>query len=159
MIPIEAPNPGHLEVRILDETWAQPLAELFRALREAGDEKQFHPHPLTDEGAAMCTRYTGRDLYYVLVEGSRVLGYGFLRGWDEGYEVPSLGLAIHPAARGVRLGETFMHVLHVAARRRGAKTVRLKVYPGNVTAVRLYERLGYRFVGEEAGQLVGLLEL
>ena len=152
-------NSSALEFRVVDKTLEQPLAEFFRALKKAGDDKHFHPHPLTKEEATNRARYSGKDLYYVLVEGDKVLGYGMLQGWDEGYAVPSLGIAIHPLARGMGLGKLFMHFLHTAARRRGISKVRLKVYPDNTTAVTLYKGLGYTFQAEEAGQLVGFVDL
>lgn len=143
----------------LSPQWTQPLAEFFQSLREAGDEAEFHPHPFTAEEAARRCQYTGRDLYYILVDQSQVLAYGMLRGWDEGYEIPSLGIAVHPRQRGKGLGRLLMEFLHAAARHRGARTIRLKVYPRNARAVRLYESLGYVFQREEAGQLVGFLDL
>ena len=82
-----------------------------------------------------------------------------LRGWDEGYKVPSLGITIHPSVREVGLGRLFMHFLHVAARRRGCDKIRVKVYPQNVSAAALYEKLGYKFETKEAGQLVGFVQL
>jgi len=152
-------NSSALEIQIVDKTLEKPLAEFFRALKKAGDDQYFHPHRFTDEEAKRIAHYSGKDLYYVLVEGGKVLGYGMLRGWDEGYEVPSLGIVIHPSVKGMGLGKLFMHFLHGAARRRGASKVRLKVYPNNKTAVMLYEGLGYTFQAEEAGQLVGFIDL
>lgn len=152
-------NPPCFECRRLSPEWEGPLAEFFRLLRETGDNDYFHPHPFDDEEAEKRAHYTGKDLYYILVEGERVLGYGMLRGWDEGYEIPSLGIAVRPSARGTGLGLAFMHFLHAAARRLGAERVRLKVHPGNAKAVKLYEELGYSFGSEEAEQLVGIVDL
>jgi ribosomal protein S18 acetylase RimI-like enzyme len=136
----------------------QGLAEFFAALIEAGDDRHFHPHPFDGKTAARLCRYAGRDLYYVATAGP-VLAYGMLRGWDEGYEVPSLGIAVHPAARRTGLGRAFMAFLHAAAAARGAPRVRLKVYRDNTAALTLYERIGYVFTGESEGQMVGLLTL
>ena len=148
-----------LEFRRLSPEWEQPLAEFLHLLQATGDSKYFHPHPLTAEEATIKAHYSGEDLFYVLVLGREVLGYGMLRGWDEGYSIPSLGIALLPAARGIGLGKAFMHFLHAAARCKGATGIRLKVFPGNETAVRLYADLGYRFVAEEADQLVGMIDL
>jgi len=94
------------------------------------------------------------------VDGNVVLAYGILRGWDEGYAIPSLGIAVHPDARGTALGELLMHFLHGAARQRGARRVRLKVYSDNLAARSLYAKLGYNFDSVvEDGQLIGTLEL
>jgi [ribosomal protein S18]-alanine N-acetyltransferase len=156
-----APERGRVEpeLRPLGPEWESALAAFFSALRDAGEHEQFHPHPLDAAAAAQLCAYAGEDLYYVLAEGARVVAYGFLRGWDEGYAVPSLGIAVHPDERGRGLGRALMERLHAAARRRGASAVRLKVYPGNEAAVALYRSLGYELGGEEDGQLVGILRL
>jgi ribosomal protein S18 acetylase RimI-like enzyme len=137
---------------------ALPLAELFAALRAAGDERWFHPHPLTDGEATRLCGYAGRDFYAALVDDGRVVAYGMLRGWDEGFDVPSLGLAVHPDERGHGLGRTLLERLHEEARRRGAARVRLTVERGNTAARRLYVELGYEL--EQRGNvLVGMLPL
>ncbi|MFN8515656.1 MAG: GNAT family N-acetyltransferase [Chloroflexia bacterium] len=107
----------------------------------------------------MLTNYAGADLYYVLIAGDTILGYGMLRGWDAGYEVPSLGIAIHPQYRGSGLGKLLMQFLHCAARWKGATQIRLKVYPDNPRAIKLYQQLGYAFGKMEHEQLVGIATL
>jgi GNAT superfamily N-acetyltransferase len=135
------------------------LAAFFQDLCSASDERWFHPHPLTAAHAARLADYRGRDLYYVATRGEAVLAYGLLRGWDEGYETPSLGIAVHPASRGRGLARPFMIFLHAAARQQGARRVRLRVYPDNTPARRLYESLGYRLEPGPDGQLVGFCQL
>jgi ribosomal-protein-alanine N-acetyltransferase len=137
---------------------AESLAELFAALREAGDERWFHPHPLTREEAERLCAYDGADVYAVVSEGGRVVAYGMLRGWDEGYEIPSLGLAVHPSARGGGAGRALMEHLHEEARARRARSVRLTVDAGNAPARRLYEELGYA-LEPQGDDLVGYLAL
>jgi [ribosomal protein S18]-alanine N-acetyltransferase len=148
-----------LECRKLTIDWKQPLANFLRDLEKVGDNKYFHPHPFTDEALNRVVQYTGRDIYYILVEEDNVLGYGLLRGWDEGYKIPSLGVAIHPSARKTGLGTMFMHFLHAAARRNGATQVRLRVYPDNIKALELYKRIGYKFKTKESEYLVGIFDL
>lgn len=152
-------EPAPLEFCAVGPAWAEPLAELFTALVAAGDERRFHPHPLTAAGAAAVAAHAGRDLYYVAVEGAAVLAYGMLRGWDAGFAVPSLGIALHPDARGSGLARAFTEFLHAAARRRGANRVRLTVYDANAGAVALYRALGYVLEPADGGRLVGTLEL
>ena len=145
------------EFRLFSPEWRSALAVFFRVLDENGDSRYFHPHPFSDEFLEKLSRYKGNDLYYVAVEAKTVLAYGLLRGWDEGYMIPSLGIAVHPEARGIGLSKAFMHFLHIAARRKGAIEIRLKVYPDNIKAIKLYESLGYSFLGTENQQLVGSL--
>jgi ribosomal-protein-alanine N-acetyltransferase len=132
----------------------------LRALNEVNDADLFQPHPFNDEAVERILSNTRSDLYYVLVDGSEVVGYGMLRGWDEGYEIPSLGIALHPGVRGHGLGRAFMHFLGAAAKCRGAQRVRLRVKAQNDRAIRLYESLGYEFRPEEDGEyLIGFLDL
>lgn len=133
------------------------LARLFKCLTV---DSWFHPFPLTlDEARKLCWN-PSMDLFYVATDGERVLAFGMLRGWDEGYEIPSLGVAVHPGFRGTGLGRALMGFLHAAARAKGAEKVRLKVFPENTPAVGLYRNLGYKFREEkEAGQLVGFFDL
>ncbi|HEX5449324.1 MAG TPA: GNAT family N-acetyltransferase [Gaiellaceae bacterium] len=135
------------------------LATFFAALVAAGDNRVFHPHPLTRQEAEERCGYAGLDLYYVLGAADRVLAYGMLRGWDAGFEVPSLGLAVDPQARGCGFGRLLLDFLHTAAARRGAESVRLKVDRDNEPARRLYERAGYTLLDGPANELVGVLRV
>ncbi len=149
-----------LELRRPTPDLADALAAFFERLAAASDGAHFHPHPLTRAEAERRCAYAGRDVYGVAVAEGTVLGYGMLRGWDEGFDVPSLGIAIDAAARGTGLGRLVMLWLHAEARRRGAPRIRLKVYPDNTAAVRLYESLGYVFEGALVdGQRLGFRSL
>jgi ribosomal protein S18 acetylase RimI-like enzyme len=151
---------GQLEFRRLAPDLEEALAAFFAHLRSTGEEARFHPHPFSPEAARERAAYTGRDVYCVAIADGVVLAYGMLRGWDQGFAVPSLGIATHAAARGIGLGRALMLYLHAEARRRDAPSIRLKVYPDNRVAVELYRSLGYVFADElEKGQLVGLKDL
>lgn len=147
-------------VRVGLWTGLRPIANFFRSMEESGDVKFFHPHPMTEEEAIKRYTYDGKDLYYIATNGETVLAYGMLRGWDEGYTIPSLGIFVDRSVRGTGLAKAFMHFLHAAAKAKGAEKVRLKVFPDNLPAVGLYKSLGYEFQEErEAGQLVGFFDL
>jgi ribosomal protein S18 acetylase RimI-like enzyme len=146
----------YLEIASLGPAHVDALEKFFSALVAAGDDENFHPHPFTRAEAEARCRYVGRDLYYVLGTQRRVLAYGMLRGWDDGFDVPSLGLAVDPRARGCGLGRLLLDFLHQAAAWRGAESIRLKVYHDNERARRLYERAGYTFVDELEDELVGI---
>jgi ribosomal protein S18 acetylase RimI-like enzyme len=142
----DGPGPM-LEIRRLTPEWTAATAAFLQAVGSDADARFFTPHPFDRATVEALAASPGRDLYAVLVEGGSVLAYGLLRGWNEGYEVPSLGVAVAPAARGRGLGRLMMHFLHAAARRRGALQVRLRVHAGNEKALALYREMGYRFEG------------
>jgi ribosomal protein S18 acetylase RimI-like enzyme len=152
-------NDSLLECRSVRPDVAEGLGQLFERLRKSGTEDFFHPHPLTAEEAVKRANYQGNDLYYVLADRKFLIGYGILRGWDEGYETPSLGLALDEAVRGQGYGRMFMHFLHAAAVRRGATKIRLKAHRNNSHAIELYKSLGYEFGQQEGDQLVGYLKI
>jgi ribosomal protein S18 acetylase RimI-like enzyme len=131
------------------------LADLFGSL----DTLRFHPHPFTAAEAERIAAHAGRDVYAVLEADGQLVAYGILRGWDAGYAVPSLGIAVRRDARGRGYGRQMMAWLASEARSRGADRIRLRVDPANGPARRLYESLGYAYAGEERGELVMVLEL
>lgn len=137
------------------------IASLDACRAEAGvlfeevSSSAFHPHALTISSARELT-WT-KDIHSIALLDHEAVVYGLLRGWDAGFSVPSLGIAVHPQYRSRGLGRMMMEYLHCCARLRGATSVRLKVYPDNIKARRLYESLGYVWSPDlEEDQLVGI---
>lgn len=147
------------QFRSLRSEDVEALGVFFESIRP--DEAFFHPHALTrEEAATLCGRIGSvSDEYVVAESATEIVAYGMLRGWDEGYEIPSLGIAVHPALRGAGLGRRMMLHLQEIAAARGAPSVRLKVYVTNTPAVALYRSLGYVFERVNDDELLGLLPL
>ena len=57
-------------------------------------------------------------------------------------------LATRPEARGQGVGATLLQAAITAAARRGCRVLRLEVRTDNAAAIRLYQREGYRRIGE-----------
>jgi ribosomal protein S18 acetylase RimI-like enzyme len=148
-----------LQVRRFERSDVDLLTAFFGEIAADPAAERFHPHPFTPEAARTVAEHPGRDLYLGQFLDGKLVGYGMLRGWDAGYETPSLGIYLSADARGRGLAKAFMEDLQDWARERGAEKIRLKVYKDNVRAVNLYERLGYVFFAEEGEQRVGSLEL
>jgi ribosomal protein S18 acetylase RimI-like enzyme len=119
--------------------------DLLRAVAADPDGRFFTPHPFTQEALDGLASQPGQDLYVVMTSGDQAVAYGLLRGWNEGYAVPRLGLAVAPTERGRGLGRKMMDFLHGAARSRGADRVSLRVHLENERAVALYRSMGYTF--------------
>jgi len=137
------------------------FARFLETLAANGDAEFFHPHAFDAEAArgVVARSETGRDEYWLAMSGAEIVAYGMLRGWDEGYDVPSLGLAVAPAHRGRGFAREMMHHLHERAKQRGAGAIRLKVDRRNLSARRLYESLGYRLEDHSSTELVGHLDI
>ena len=148
---------GILELRKLAPELSDALGHFFET---KCTDPRFHPHAFTVNEASRICAYTGADIYAVAVVQGTIMAYGMLRGWDEGYSIPSLGITVASECRGSGLAQLFMEYLHFNARLRGACSIRLKVYPDNVRAIALYRKLGYQFGDSlEKGQMVGTLPL
>jgi ribosomal protein S18 acetylase RimI-like enzyme len=149
-----------IEISAVTLCHATALAEFFETVHEDGSDNFFHPHAMTREAASERAAYVGEDLYFVMTRGSKILGYGMLRGWDQGDQIPSVGIIIHPDFRGKGLGKLLMNFLHVSAALRGAKEVLLHVDQRNEVATKLYRSLGYKLTRERNhAELVGRLSL
>lgn len=135
------------------------LASLFAAIAADPKAKFFHPHPLDAAEAERRATYTGQDYYCVAYLDGAPAAYGMLRGWDEGYAEPSLGLAVAPTFQGRGVGRALTEHLHEVARARGATTIRLKVCAENAGARSLYAKLGYAFGPSKHGEELGRLRI
>jgi ribosomal protein S18 acetylase RimI-like enzyme len=144
-----------MEFRVVGPPDEQALATLFADV----DVTFFRPHPFTPEEAHRIATLGGWDVYALLFEQDVPVAYGMLRGWDEGYSTPSLGLAVRTSAQGRGCGRAMMNCLHAEARARGCDAVRLRVHPENVRARRLYESMGYEYQGEDRDELVMAIDL
>ena len=60
-------------------------------------------------------------------------------------------IAVADGARGRGIGEALLTAIERAARRRGARRMRLEVRQDNAAAIRLYERRGYARFAERRG--------
>jgi GNAT superfamily N-acetyltransferase len=128
---------------------------LLSCAADPGTRRFFFAHPLSrgfarqlcdSRGFArqLCdTLDTRRDRYYLMVAGTRVAAYGLLRGWDEGYAIPCLGLCVHPQLQGLKVGTYMMAFCLAAAKAAGVEQVRWTVDPENLACVRGANKFGF----------------
>ena len=66
-----------------------------------------------------------------------------LRGWTDGYEVPSFGVLVDAKHRGKGLGRQLMRFAIDEARNLGCHELILSVYGSNEDAIGLYSSFGF----------------
>lgn len=155
-------DPPTQRIRPLAIEDSQPLGEFFAHIgRDEQTRRFFHPHPLTADYAQYLCQRTGqmRDEYFVFWDRQRIIGYGMLRGWDEGYDVPSFGVCVLPSRRSEGIGQRLLVYALERCRLRGARRVRLTVYRDNIWAVHVYRKFGFVFTPKNNEELVGVLDL
>lgn len=153
--------PACIECYLLKISHTQALLSMLHKASRTQNIGYFNPHPFTADVIEGIAKQPGKDLYYVLMAYDICYGYGMLRGWNEGFDVPSLGILVNPDARGRGLGRLLMEFLHAAAAFQGASSVRLRVTDTNNCALNLYLSMGYIFANhsDTNGLLVGIKEL
>jgi len=149
-------------IRQIEKGDGAVLGDFFAALTADTDSVRFfHPHPFTQEFAAqLCEgEATRKDRYYVACFQGTVIAYMMLRGWDEGYSVPSFGVCTHPALRDVGLGQALLAHAVAECQAAGASKLRLTVFKNNERAVHVYTKFGFIFQEKNEHELIGILDL
>lgn len=80
---------------------------------------------------------------YVVLFDNKPVGYGHL---DRENGITWLGIAIIDAFQGYGIGKLIMSLLLSHARLHSVESIRLSVDNDNLTAIKLYEKLGFRLI-------------
>jgi ribosomal-protein-alanine N-acetyltransferase len=144
-----------LDLRAVGVGDAAGLADLLTRI----DTTFFRPHPMTAAEAHRIAALQGCDVYLIGRLDGLAVSYGMLRGWDDGFDIPSLGVAVRNDILRRGFGRATMLRLHEIARERGSARVRLRVHPDNLPAAAMYRALGYTDVGVERGERLMMLSL
>jgi ribosomal protein S18 acetylase RimI-like enzyme len=78
-----------------------------------------------------------------------------LRGWDEVFAIPSLGVFMDYRHHGLGLGRRLTEFALNEARNLNCSAIRLSVYASNKHAKRLYDALGFREIDREPTVVAG----
>jgi ribosomal protein S18 acetylase RimI-like enzyme len=148
-----APEGRDVVVRALGPGDRAELERFFRENDRPAVTAQFHPFPLTDERAEFITTAKHLDEYYgAFAAEGRMAGMAMLRGWDEGFEVPSLGVVVALDRQGRGIGRKLCEWAIRRAREKGCRRVRLTVRADNARARELYRSLGFRETSRTAAE-------
>ena len=132
-----------VKIRQIQSADYEDLACFFERNNVPAITEYFHPFPLNSQTAREIACTTHLDRYYIADWNGQIAGFGMLRGWDEGYQIPSLGLFVAKKQQGIGLGKQIVEFCLREAKKLGCRSVRLSVYESNVSAVSLYRSLGF----------------
>lgn len=116
----------------------------------------FYPHDFSYAKIEEIIKKIKKDYYGVIIFKNKIIGYGILRGWDDNYEIPSLGIMIDKDYHKMGIASMFMKYLHIVAKLNNSKKVRLTVFKDNLIAIKLYEKEGYIFSEYNKDKLIGI---
>lgn len=100
------------------------------------------------------------DVYSGVFWQDDMAGIFMLRGWDEGFEIPSFGVFIDEKHRGGAFMRLTLDTAKLICRLAGVKQMMAKIHPENVSP-RGASRLGFRqtAVEESTGNIIYHMEL
>ncbi len=135
--------PSEIIIEPVEAGHAQGLAELFEGNRVPAVSDSFDPFPLTAEEARRIALEPRLDGYFVARTDAGLIAMSMLRGFDEGFTVPSFGIFVDHRHHRHGVGRRLTAWTVGEARRRGCAAIRLSVYASNTTGVHLYSSLGF----------------
>ena len=136
-------QPLDIRIREVMPADAARLGEFFKANATATTLRHFSPFRLDEATARQIALEPRRDVYFAALLGDSFVGLSLLRGWDEGFDIPSFGMVIDERLRGKGVGRRLMEWTLGAAKQKGCSHVRLSVNASNRAGMHLYESIGF----------------
>jgi RimJ/RimL family protein N-acetyltransferase len=126
--------------------------ELSDLLQNENSEysKYFIPFEFDIQTISNKIKNLNRDSFWGIYVNDKIVGLYMLRGFDEGYEIPSYGVWISKEFAGKGLSKlTLQHAISYC-RINLIKEIMLKVHPENLIAKKIYEDFGFIKTGVDS---------
>jgi RimJ/RimL family protein N-acetyltransferase len=111
----------------------------------------FHVFGADEDAIAEILAARERDVYSGIFRGNALICLFMLRGWDEGFDIPSFGLVVAADCRGREVLTVALEAAKLISRFAEARRMMCKVHPENVAGTRGALRLGFVPASEEPG--------
>ena len=120
--------------------------------------RMFNPFPLSKKSAFTIACMDHLDHYYAAHVNDQLIGFCMLRGWDEGYQIPSFGVLVDQRFQNLGVGRKLSVYAIKEAIKFGCPRIRLSVYASNKAAIQLYLSLGFVEESRVSAQVFGELD-
>ncbi len=132
----------NVELKELQSNQASNLSALILSASRAYT-KYFTPFSLKEDSIKKIINEAIKDKYFGIFVVDHLVGFYMLRGFDEGYEIPSYGVWISEKYSGLGLSKlTLQHAISFC-KTNSIKKIMLKVHPENTIARNIYESFGF----------------
>src|SRR5512143_193637 len=125
-------------IRPIEEADYEGLATFFRDNNRPEITRYFRPFPLTPNSAYQITTTKHLDRSYVAVQDGEIVALCMLRGWDEGYATPSLGVLVDQRYIESSLEWKLVEFAIEEARRLGCARLRLTAEESNQRGLAIF---------------------
>jgi RimJ/RimL family protein N-acetyltransferase len=135
-----------IEIR---ELKLEHVSSLVKSLSAEDPEylKHFTAFELTLESFTAILAKAVNDKYFGIFFSDKIVGFYMLRGFDEGYDIPSYGVLIFSKFSNNGLSKLTLYHAFSMCKLNNISTLMLKVRPDNKFAKKLYESLGFDKTG------------
>ena len=106
--------------------------------------RSFTPFELSAEMARWIACEPHKDRFYLGMIDDKPVGFSMLRGWDEGFSIPSFGIFIDYRKHGLGLGKELLDLTIEAAKGLNCSKIRLSAYASNLSACKIYLSRGFK---------------
>lgn len=111
--------------------------------------KHFIPFPFDLKSIESVLSKAIKDKFYGVFVSGALVGFYMLRGFDEGYSIPSYGVWIAEEFSNKGLSTlTLQHAISFC-KINSIKKIMLKVHPDNLVAKHIYEKFGFKQTGTD----------
>lgn len=133
----------NIEIKELLSNQTSTLSSLIlSALKDY--TKYFTPFSFEEDSIKNILNDVVNDKYFGIFVDDELVGFYMLRGFDEGYEVPSYGVWISDKFSGLGLSKLTLQHAITFCKVNGIKKIMLKVHPDNKIAKNIYENFGFK---------------
>ncbi len=146
----KAPMPGELTIIPLKVENAGELSSMLLA-QSPEYARFFYPFGFDIDAISEVLARQGQDVFMGVYWQGRMVCFFMLRGWNEGYDVPSFGIIIDEKYRNSGLEMLSLDAAKAICRLRGAERLMLKMHPDNFSARGVARKIGFVQTGIEPG--------
>jgi len=136
----------NVEIKELQSEQASTLSALI--LNAPKDyTKYFVPFSFKEDSIKKIISDAVNDKYFGIFINDDLAGFYMLRGFDQGYEVPSYGVWISDKFSGLGLSKLTLQHAITFCKLNDLKKIMLKVHPEHTIAKNIYENFGFKQQG------------
>lgn len=136
----------HVEIKELKTIDALNLSALILSAPK-DYTKYFTPFSFEEDSIKKLINNAIKDKYFGIFVDEFLVGFYMLRGFDEGFEIPSYGVWISEKFSGMGLSKVTLEHAITFCKMHNIKKVMLKVHPENIVAKNIYEKFGFKQEG------------
>lgn len=131
-----------IEIKSLLEKDLPDLIDLWTKDPE-GYNKHFVPFNMNIDSLKDILSKARRDLFFCVKIDTEIAGFFMLRGFDQGYEIPSYGVWISSKFSNKGLAKLTLQYCISLCRFAKIEKLMLKVHPDNNIALKMYRNFGF----------------